>query len=138
MKRTLLLAALGTTLVVLLAVAFLHSRGSSAMADESQGPMLIHNVYFKLADSTPEGREALVAACRKYLDGHPGTAFFAVGTVADLDRPVNDRDWDVNLCLVFEDRAAHDAYQTHERHLKFIDENKATWAGVRVFDADAE
>jgi hypothetical protein len=106
-------------------------------ADDAAGPLLVHNVYFKLKESTPEGREKLLAACRKYLTGHTGTAYFAVGTVADLDRPVNDRDWDVNLCVIFESRAAHDAYQTHQRHLKFIEENKATWAQVRVFDSDA-
>jgi hypothetical protein len=36
---------------------------------------------------------------------------------------------------VFKDKAAHDKYQTHERHLKFIEENKALWGKVRVFDS---
>jgi hypothetical protein len=42
------------------------------------------------------------------------------------------------LHVVFENRAAHDAYQTAPRHLKFIEENKATWKKVRVFDSDVE
>jgi hypothetical protein len=51
---------------------------------------------------------------------------------------VNVRDFDGALQLVFESRAAHDAYQTAPRHLQFIDENKPTWAQVRVFDANIE
>lgn len=102
----------------------------------STGPLLAHMVYFSLKESTPTHVEQLVAACRKYLTGHPGTAFFAVGTPADLARPVNDRDFDVALQVVFDSRAAHDAYQTAPRHLQFIEENKANWAKVRVFDAN--
>jgi len=49
---------------------------------------------------------------------------------------VNQTDFDVALQVVFESREAHDAYQVHSRHLQFIEENKANWERVRVFDAD--
>ena len=99
--------------------------------------MLGHMVYFTLKDNSPAAVEALLAACRKYLTGHPGTTFFAVGTlVPDLTRPVNQTDFDVAVQVVFESRAAHDAYQVAPRHVQFIDENKANWAKVRVFDAN--
>ncbi len=99
--------------------------------------MLGHMVYFTLKDNAPAQVEALVAACRKYLTDHPGTAFFAVGTLApDLTRPVNQTDFDVALQVVFESRAAQDAYQVAPRHVQFIEENKANWAKVRVFDAN--
>lgn len=99
--------------------------------------MLAHNVYFSLHDRTPAARERLMASCREHLNGHPGAVFFAVGApVPDLARPVNDRDFDVHLCMVFADRAAHDAYQAHPRHLRFMDGNRAGWARVRVFDSD--
>lgn len=102
-------------------------------------PQLGHMVYFTLKERTPANIDALVAACRKYLNDHPGIVYFGVGKlVPDLDRPVNVRDFDVALQLVFESRAAHDAYQTAPRHLQFIEENKPTWAQVRVFDADLE
>lgn len=112
---------------------------SAARAADAKGTnmMLAHNVYFSLKDPTPENRAKLVAACHKYLSNHPGTVFYAAGTVADLDREVNDRDWDVGLHLIFKDRASHDAYQDAPRHHDFINENKATWAKVRVFDSDA-
>ena len=102
----------------------------------SNGAQLAHMVYFALKDNAPAEVEKLLAACRKYLTGHPGTVYFGVGTPADYNRPVNDRDFDVALHVVFESRAAHDAYQTAPRHLSFIEENRANWAKVRVFDAD--
>ncbi len=98
--------------------------------------LLAHNVYFTLQDRSPAARQRLLDACRKYLSGHPGTVFFAAGTLAEgLNRPVNDRDFDVGLHVIFQDRAAHDAYQVTELHQQFIRENQANWARVRVFDS---
>ena len=77
----------------------------------------------------------LVFGCKKYLTDHPGTVFFAAGVLADTKRDVNDRDYHVALNLVFEDRAAHDAYQIAERHDQFISEHKHNWRQVRVFDS---
>jgi quinol monooxygenase YgiN len=98
--------------------------------------VLAHSVYFLLKDRTPAAAAALVASCREHLTGHPGEVAFSVGTLADYDRHVNDRDWDVFLLIVFESQAAHDAYQTGPRHEQFIAANAPTWAKVRVFDAD--
>ncbi|OJW22628.1 MAG: stress responsive protein [Planctomycetales bacterium 71-10] len=99
--------------------------------------MLAHSVFFSLHDPSAASIDALVGACRKYLDGHPGVAFFGVGTLnRELDRPVNDRAFDVALHVVFDSKASHDAYQVAPRHLQFIEENKPNWKQVRVFDAD--
>jgi hypothetical protein len=99
--------------------------------------MVCHMVYFTLKERTDGAVKRQLDACRKYLTGHDGTVFFAIGTrTPDLTREVNDKEFDVGLHVVFRDRAAHDAYQKHARHLQFIEENKAHWARVRVFDAD--
>ena len=101
--------------------------------------MLAHNVYFSLNDNSAAAIEKLVAACEKYLTGHPGTVFFAAGTLAaELDRPVNDRDFDVALQVVFDSMASHDKYQKADRHLAFVAENNDNWKKVRVFDANVE
>jgi hypothetical protein len=108
------------------------SGGTNTVAD----PQLAHMVYFKLNDSSGASRAKLVAACKAFLSGHAGSVYFAAGTLAgDLSREVNDRDFDVSLHLVFANKEAHDKYQQHPRHLKFIDENKDNWAKVRVFDS---
>src|SRR5271167_4699952 len=98
--------------------------------------LLAHNVFFSLKDRSPAGKAKLLAACKQYLTGHPGEVFFAAGVVAEaLDRPVNDRDFDVGLHIVFQDQAAHDAYQDAPRHHEFIAASKDNWAKVRVFDS---
>jgi len=98
---------------------------------------LSHMVYFTLHDPSAARVQELVAACHKYLSGHPGVVYFSVGTLnRDLARPVNDHGFDVTLNLVFESREAHDAYQDEPRHLKFIEEQKPQWKQVRVFDSD--
>ena len=105
------------------------------MADSSN-KNLAHNVFFTLSDASPAAQQKLVDDCHKYLQGHPGEVYFSAGTlVPDLARPVNDRGFHVGLHVVFENRAAHDAYQADPRHLKFIEEHKPNWASVRVFDS---
>jgi hypothetical protein len=132
-----------TTVVAAVVIAtfvwqFRHTDTATLNAAETEGSpmMLAHNVFFSLNDPTPANRQKLVDACKKYLSNHPGTVFFAAGTVADFDRPVNDRDFDVGLHLVFKDHASHDAYQTAPLHEQFIAENKADWKKVRVFDSN--
>jgi len=111
----------------------LAGRATGAAAD---GPQLAHMVYFKLKDNSDGSRAKLVASCKLLLNGHEGTVSFATGTLAgDFTREVNDRDFDVSLHLVFVNKAAHDKYQEHPRHLKFVEENKENWEKVRVFDS---
>jgi Stress responsive A/B Barrel Domain len=101
--------------------------------------MLAHSVFFSLHDRSKPAVDQMLSACRKYLSGHPGTLFFACGTPnQELDREVNDRDFDVALHIVFESKADHDTYQEAPHHQRFISENKAGWRQVRVFDADIE
>lgn len=124
MKPT--LYSLAAALVVLFA-------GGVSQGEEK---MVAHDVYFTLKDRSPAAKEKLIAACKKYLTGHPGTVWFAAGPIAEeFKRDVNDRQFDVALHLVFKNKAAHDQYAKADRHLKFIEETKATWEKVRVFDS---
>jgi hypothetical protein len=101
--------------------------------------VLAHDVYFSLNDASPKAKDELVAACKKYLTGHDGTVYFSVGTLAaELNRPVNDRDFDVALHVYFKDRAAHDRYQEAPRHKQFIAEQQSNWKKVRVFDSTVD
>ncbi|MEM9827202.1 MAG: Dabb family protein [Planctomycetota bacterium] len=101
-------------------------------------PRLAHHVFFTLKDRSPAAQDTLVAACKKYLDEHPGLIDFSVGRRdPELDRPVNG-DFDVSLHCIFDSRASHDVYQAAPRHMAFIEETQATWAEVRVFDSILE
>ncbi len=101
--------------------------------------MLAHSVFFSLNDRSDAAVRKMLDACRNYLSSHPGTLFFACGTPnQELTRPVNDRDFDVALHIVFDSVEAHDAYQDAPLHHQFISENKPNWKLVRVFDANIE
>ena len=135
--RKLLSATLSLAVAVVLAFALFHAGGTQAGG--KKGALLCHNVYFSLKDNSPAAADKLVAACKKYLSKHPGEVFFAAGTRAeDLNREVNDQGFDVALHIVFKTRADHDKYQDAARHKQFIDENRANWDSVRVFDSALE
>ncbi len=141
MKRWSLVLAAATVLLAIFTIqGGLLPERAAAFPDEkgeAAAPMLGHMVFFTLNESNPENRAKLVAACDKYLADHDGAVYYSAGIIAeDLDRPVNVLDFDVALHVVFQDRAAHDVYQTHPRHLEFIEKNKSTWKSVRVFDSN--
>lgn len=99
--------------------------------------MLAHAVFFTLKDASPAAVEALIGACHRHLSGHEGMIHYSAGPrEPGLARDVNDQDFDVALMTIFVDRAAHDRYQTHPRHLAFIAEQGPNFARVRVFDAE--
>src|SRR5689334_15490639 len=96
--------------------------------------LLGHMVYFTLKDNSRPAIDRMLKACRSYLTRHEGTVYLAVCTIGpDLTSEVNQRDFDIALQLIFESREAHDRYQVHERHQKFIAENRENWTKVRVF-----
>ncbi|MEX2142241.1 MAG: Dabb family protein [Pirellulales bacterium] len=141
-QRVMWLGAIVTVVISVAAMVARYSQENSAMAaDEKKAKeaQLAHMVFFTLKDSSEANRKRLVDACKKHLDGHDGVVYFSVGTLNDdLKRPVNDRDYDVALHLVFRNRAAHDRYQEHPRHKEFVDLGPDLWTKVRVFDSDVK
>jgi quinol monooxygenase YgiN len=126
---------------LLMLMMFIHNQfqENRVMAAEpsAKDTQLGHMVFFTLNESTQENKDKLVELCKKHLTKHPGEVYFSVGTIVpDLARDVNDRNFDVALHVVFENRAAHDAYQTSPRHLEFIAAIKGTIKQVRVFDSN--
>jgi len=105
------------------------------LSDEA-GPRLVHDVYFKLVDASPEAVGRLVAACEEFLSGAEGVLRFATGTrVTEHTRDVNDEAFDVSLHIVFASKAHHDAYQTDPDHGRFIEACSDNWDTVRVHDS---
>ena len=110
---------------------------AARMASRADRP-LAHMVFFNLKDHSKESRERFIASCEKYLAEHEGALSFSVGTIAedeDVQEPVSVKDFDVALHVVFENKAAKAKYLKSDRHQKFVDENRASFAGVRVFDS---
>ena len=102
------------------------------MADSTA---FIHMVFFWLR----EGADADVAAklaqgCRTHLTGIPGVLRLDVGFPAGTPRDVVDSSYGVALLVEFADSAAHDVYQDHPDHLRFIAECSSLWSRVQVYD----
>ncbi len=121
---------------VVLAVIAMANAPSADEPKKADEPQVAHIVFFTLAEDTPAERKALLADIKKYLAGHKGTAYFSAGAIADdMNRSVNDREFQVSMNLVFVNRAAHDTYNDHPRHEEFKTKNKDRIAKVRVFDS---
>ena len=119
--------ALGPALALALTLAPVYALGAEQA----------HMVFFKLSDPSAKSREHFAGLCHKYLAKIPGITYFSVGGLADdLDRDVNDKDFDVALHVVFKDRKAYDVYATHPQHLKLIEVGQPLWTKVRVFDSN--
>lgn len=124
-----------TTLLLLALVALL-AVDAGAQRAAKPGPQLAHMVFFALKDHSEEARAKFVRSCQDNLAGIPGTTYFSVGVVAeDVKEPSSVMDFDVALHVVFESKEAKEAYLVHPDHKKFVEENRAMFAGVRVFDS---
>lgn len=114
-----------------------YATAAPVLAEEGTGHRpLAHTVYFDLKVSSEQSQAALIRACREKLAKIEGITYFAVGRLApELQRPVNDRDFDVALYIVFENKQAHDRYQSDPRHQELIREQQANVEKLRVFNA---
>ncbi len=124
--------------LALLALAATFALDVAARMSSGADRPLAHMVFFGLKDHSKQSREKFIASCEKYLGEHPGTVYFSVGTIAedeDVQEPVSVKDFDVALHVVFENKAAKATYLKSERHQKFVDENRESFANVRVFDS---
>ena len=83
--------------------------------------MFSHVVIFWTKPDIPEATEKLLAGADKYLKPCPGVVHYHCGKMAESHRDVVDQSYQVALNLVFEDRAAQDAYQEHPLHIKFVE-----------------
>ncbi len=95
----------------------------------------LHMVYFWAA----EGKEAeagkkISGGCDTYLRGIPDVVRLDVGFPAGTDRSVVDNSYAVGLLVLFADSAAHEIYQEHPDHLRFIAECSPYWSRVQVYD----
>jgi hypothetical protein len=101
--------------------------------------MISHNVLFLLKDRSEKAKNELIAGCKEFLTGHPGTVFFCVGMLADdIAWEVSDRNFDVLLQIVFATKAAHDTYQDSPRHEEFFEKFGGNWENLRSLDAYVE
>lgn len=99
--------------------------------------MLVHAVYFWLkpelsADQRADFRRGVeslaeIKCVEKVFVGAPA---------ATERRPIVDASYAVALVVICQDVAAHDAYQAHPIHLKFVERYKTFWSRVQIYDSE--
>ncbi len=104
------------------------------MTDAGAG--FLHMVYFYLRNpASADDAQALLRGCREHLPNIPGVLRLSVGTPAGTPRDVVDNAYGVALLVEFADAAAHDVYQDHPDHLRFIEACSRFWSRVQVYDS---
>ena len=95
-----------------------------------------HAVYFWLKeDGAAEDAQKIAGACRTHLADIPVVLQMTVGVPAETSGGPVDNSYAVALLIEFADKAAHDVYDTHPNHLRFIEECKDLWSRVQVYDS---
>jgi hypothetical protein len=125
--QTGLLAATG-----LAAAATLHG--------EEQRPKLVkdkfvHSVYFWLKPGLSETQVEKFKKGLNSLTTIETVDHAFIGTPASTDRPIIDHSYSYALILVFNDKKAHDAYQTDPVHDEFRKYSTDLCAKVLIYDA---
>lgn len=111
--------------------------GSTAsFGASSAGGTLIHHVFFWLKN--PSSKEDLVKLIEgiRTLQKIETLREFRIGQPAKTPkRSVIDDSYAVSLYTLFDDVKAHDVYQEHPIHKKFIEGYSSLWSKVQVYDS---
>ena len=97
--------------------------------------MFVHAVYFYLRGDLSRADQDKFDRGVKSLREIDAVAAGYIGVPAATDRAVIERGYSRALVLVFQDEAAHDAYQVHPVHDKFRAECGGLWTTVRIYDS---
>jgi Stress responsive A/B Barrel Domain. len=99
--------------------------------------MFVHHVFFWMKENlSPDDLKTFEKGVST-LPKIELVKFGDIGKPAGTKRPIIERSYSYSLLLVFEDKAEHDAYQTHPIHLKFIDDCSHLWGRVLIYDSES-
>lgn len=99
--------------------------------------MFVHNVFFWLKEKDNEEAQQALLAGLNTLKGIESIESVYIGTPASTRRPVIDATYDFAEILIFADEAAHDVYQVHPLHTRFVEDCAHLWNKVVIYDVEA-
>ncbi|WP_276088715.1 Dabb family protein [Pedobacter sp. JY14-1] len=98
--------------------------------------MLVHHVLFWLKADTTDSQKQDFRKGLESLRNIETVKTFHIGTPAPIERAVVDTTYTFSLTLFFEDLAGHDVYQVHDIHQSFLDQFRALFDKVVIYDAN--
>ncbi len=97
--------------------------------------MFIHHVFFWLKDpSNPEERERFEKSAKELVTVET-IIDYHIGVPAATSRDVIDTTYTYSILTTYKSKEDQDIYQTHPKHLKFIDDCQDLWVKVVVYDS---
>ncbi len=98
--------------------------------------MLSHHVLFWLKDDVTEAEVHTFHQALKDLESIAPSAFFHVGTPANIERDVIDASYSFSLFAAFETMEQFETYQNHPQHIEFLNGPNKLAKRVLIYDAD--
>ena len=83
--------------------------------------MFSHLVVFWTDPANPNAADELLASANQLLKNLPGVIQFHAGNMTPSHRPVVDQTYQLALNLIFANKPAEQAYQTHPKHVEFVE-----------------
>ena len=85
--------------------------------------MFSHIVVFWTDPANPNAADELLAGANRLLKNIPGVIQFHAGKMTPSHRPVVDQSYQLALNLIFTNKQAEQAYQTHPKHVEFVEKH---------------
>jgi hypothetical protein len=102
----------------------------------SLGGDFVHAVYFWMkAPDNADDNSLFTKNLRTFLDAVDVIRSYHIGVPANTPRDVVDNSYTFSLIVTFDDKAAHDIYQEHSIHKKFIEDTQHLWTKVQIYDS---
>ena len=98
--------------------------------------MLTHHVLFWLKSDTTEDQKKAFRKGLESLKAVESIQTLYVGTPAPISRAVVDTSYTFSLLVIFQDLAGHDVYQVHPVHKAFLEEFRAFFEKVVIYDSE--
>ncbi len=97
--------------------------------------MFVHTVFFWLNNPDNQSDQDALRTGLETLKNIDAIHTAYIGKPAETRRAVIDHSYDFSLTFIFTDQAAHDVYQVHPVHKKFVADCAHLWSRVQVYDA---
>jgi hypothetical protein len=105
--------------------------------EKQQGNQFIHHVFFWLKDPSEKAVRAKFEKALMELVTVETIVSHHLGVPAQTNRDVIDASYSYSLLITFKNKEDQDIYQTHPKHLKFINDCQDLWSRVVVYDSES-
>ena len=99
------------------------------------GKLFVHHVYFWLKDPANQEARAKFEKAARELVTVETIVDYHIGVPAPTNREVIDTSYTYSILSTYKTKEDQDIYQTHPKHLKFIEECQDLWEKVVVYDS---